>query len=55
MTSILIEHVDYLISVNEHNEILRELEQYDAEEESDMDAFKICTHNDNGDEDESSD
>jgi hypothetical protein len=35
--------------LNEHNEILNklELEQYDGEEESDMDAFKICTHNDN--------
>jgi hypothetical protein len=41
--------------LNEQNEILNELEQYNGEEESDMDAFKICTHNDNVDEDESSD
>jgi hypothetical protein len=32
--------------INEHNEILGELEHFDAEEESDLDAFKICTYQD---------
>lgn len=38
--------------VNEHNEILAELEHFDAEEESNLDAFKICTtHQDDEDSD----